>query len=211
MKLKKIASLMLAGVMAVSMLAGCSGNTANENPGSEPETPASSSVTESVLNKTSEAIRNQMTVNTDTKLDDAVAYAARNNSYGMYQVNPAYLDANGKFVKDAEKYMTGGDIQDYSDAAEVKTWDFSYGGNHITKDATYWTMAAVTSTRSDEWIENYIANALDEIADDLDNESVNYSLRVAMADCKADKDTEDVGDTVIIGVAITCDVLKDNH
>ena len=31
MKLKKIASLMLAGVMAVSMLAGCSGNGSNNN------------------------------------------------------------------------------------------------------------------------------------------------------------------------------------
>ena len=43
MKLKKIASLMLAGIMAVSMLAGCKGNTINENPGSsssEPTAPA---------------------------------------------------------------------------------------------------------------------------------------------------------------------------
>ena len=35
MKLKKIASLMLAGVMAVSMLAGCSGNTINDNTGDD--------------------------------------------------------------------------------------------------------------------------------------------------------------------------------
>ena len=36
MKLKKIASLMLAGVMAVSMLAGCSNNTKPEDPAEEP-------------------------------------------------------------------------------------------------------------------------------------------------------------------------------
>ena len=36
MKLKKIASLMLAGVMAVSMLAGCSNGTKPENPAEEP-------------------------------------------------------------------------------------------------------------------------------------------------------------------------------
>ena len=36
MKLKKIASLMLAGVMAVSMLAGCSNGTKPENPTNEP-------------------------------------------------------------------------------------------------------------------------------------------------------------------------------
>ena len=37
MKLKKIASLMLAGVMAVSMLAGCSGNGSNGGNGGEGE------------------------------------------------------------------------------------------------------------------------------------------------------------------------------
>ena len=43
MKLKKIASLMLAGIMAVSMLAGCkSGNAQTENP--VPETPVTSNV-----------------------------------------------------------------------------------------------------------------------------------------------------------------------
>ena len=44
MKLKKIASLMLAGIMAVSMLAGCKGNTVNENPGEQPEEPVASDV-----------------------------------------------------------------------------------------------------------------------------------------------------------------------
>ena len=39
MKLKKIASLMLAGIMAVSMLAGCKSGNANENPGEQPENP----------------------------------------------------------------------------------------------------------------------------------------------------------------------------
>ena len=33
MKLKKIASLMLAGVMAVSMLAGCNNGPVNDNTG----------------------------------------------------------------------------------------------------------------------------------------------------------------------------------
>ena len=42
MKLKKIASLMLAGIMAVSMLAGCKGNAVNENPGEQPEEPTTS-------------------------------------------------------------------------------------------------------------------------------------------------------------------------
>ena len=58
MKLKKIASLMLAGIMAVSMLAGCkSGNAQTENP--VPETPVTSDVVEyanDVLNDTQKAV-----------------------------------------------------------------------------------------------------------------------------------------------------------
>ena len=42
MKLKKIASLMLAGIMAVSMLAGCKGNTISEQPNEQPEEPTTS-------------------------------------------------------------------------------------------------------------------------------------------------------------------------
>ena len=49
MKLKKIASLMLAGIMAVSMLAGCkSGSTNNGNAGSSSSTPATTGVVASV-------------------------------------------------------------------------------------------------------------------------------------------------------------------
>ena len=43
MKLKKIASLMLAGIMAVSMLAACGeGNTINEQPNEQPGEPTTS-------------------------------------------------------------------------------------------------------------------------------------------------------------------------
>ena len=57
MKLKKIASLMLAGIMAVSMLAGCNGKT-EENPGS-----SSSEVT--VVNGAASAINNALSQNKD--------------------------------------------------------------------------------------------------------------------------------------------------
>ena len=48
MKLKKIASLMLAGIMAVSMLAGCKGNTISENPGSSSSEPTVANVVSAV-------------------------------------------------------------------------------------------------------------------------------------------------------------------
>ena len=209
MKLKKIASLMLAGIMAVSMLAGCKTADNGNGGASSSEPTTSSSVTESVLSKTSEALRNKLTVNSDTKLDEAIAYTAQNNSYGNYVENLTVLMDDGVFVIDAEKIMTGGDIQAYT--ANPGDWDFS--ASKVSKDATYWTMYAVTRTKSDEWIIDAVADKLDDLVDQFDDADFEYSVRVAMADCKANENAagSHVGDTVIVGVAITCDNLKDNH
>ena len=214
MKLKKIASLMLAGIMAVSMLAACGNTTTNDDPASsEPTT--SSSVTESVLSKTSEAIRNKMTVNTDDKLDKGIAYAAENNVYATAVTAPTALLKNGAFYKDANKFM---DLKDefYNDNLG-SGWDFTYKTSGATKgidkDCTYWAMGVIDAGHTDEWIMNYIAGELDKLADVLDDGSnIKYTVRVAIADCKTNTVQESkVGDTVIFGVAITSDVLKDNH
>lgn len=79
MKLKKIASLMLAGVMAVSMLTACgsNGNTGNGNNGNEnPDpTPATTSVVDAVNKGQSatNAVKIDFTVNSE--LDNALAKA----------------------------------------------------------------------------------------------------------------------------------------
>ena len=44
MKLKKIASLALAGIMAVSMLAGCKDGTSQEDPSSSSQVPTTANV-----------------------------------------------------------------------------------------------------------------------------------------------------------------------
>ena len=122
MKLKKIASLMLAGVMAVSMLAGCN-TTSNNQPNvpNVPEEPTTSNVTQSVLDKTSEALQKKLSVYDDTKLDQAVAFAAANNVYESFANTLKVLNANGSFVTDASTIMKGGDIQAYSARACFKT------------------------------------------------------------------------------------------
>ena len=48
MKLKKIASLALAGIMAVSMLAGCNGSNGNEQPPASSSEPTTSGFATSV-------------------------------------------------------------------------------------------------------------------------------------------------------------------
>ena len=75
MKLKKIASLMLAGVMAVSMLAGCQ-TTSNDQPTQpeQPTTPATgySATVQSKLSKISNV---KLTLSDDANLDKALDYA----------------------------------------------------------------------------------------------------------------------------------------
>ena len=69
MKLKKIAALALAGVMAVSMLAGCAGKGADDK--KDPTTGTSTAFTNSVvaaLQKKVEAYKDYVTVSTDANL-----------------------------------------------------------------------------------------------------------------------------------------------
>ena len=56
MKLKKIASLALAGIMAVSMLTACGEGTNNSNSGSSSSQPTTASVVSTVKNAIADAI-----------------------------------------------------------------------------------------------------------------------------------------------------------
>ena len=77
MKLKKIASLALAGIMAVSMLAGCSGKTGStEDNGSVVEANNTSAVT-AFNNNQDEDNDVKVVFSADSKLDDLVAQAVR--------------------------------------------------------------------------------------------------------------------------------------
>ena len=83
MKLKKIASLMLAGVMAVSMLAGC--NTAsnggnNSDDGQNQTTPTNSKVVDYANQTLSSTAKKYMTYESASWLDTALKDVATNKS-----------------------------------------------------------------------------------------------------------------------------------
>ena len=76
MKLKKIASLALAGIMAVSMLAGCNG--ASSNPTDEPEvTPATG--TAALINAELDSKKDIIEFKDDSKLQDALTTYFKSN------------------------------------------------------------------------------------------------------------------------------------
>ena len=200
MKLKKIASLMLAGIMAVSMLAACGSTTPNTDP-TEPTTPAAGDFTTTVLNKSSELARDTFTVNDDTKLDDAVAYIAENTLIDNY--SDVLKDVGDDVWADAQNILKS------SDYTRFKTTDDFSGP--VTKDTTYAGLFIVSRERTDEWIAGNLARELDEIIENFDEANCNMSIRVVKADAKYDGDVKKNGECVVVGVLVDYDFTKDNH
>ena len=79
MKLKKIASLAMAGVLAVSMLAGCSttSNTQPEQP-SQPEEPVATGYSAKLQGELSAISQSKLKLSDDADLNEALEYAVGN-------------------------------------------------------------------------------------------------------------------------------------
>ena len=99
MKLKKIASLMLAGIMAVSMLTACGGKTVNDGENNDGTVVApTSSIVTAVNNGQSATNRVKIDFTADTTLDAALTKAVKsigdyNNAAGL-RIEMIRLTAN---------------------------------------------------------------------------------------------------------------------
>ena len=161
MKLKKIASLMLAGVMAVSMLAGCSGKTTNNgNSTPDPETPVASSASTNLYNELSADTRLHITsAKANSDLDKALNNALEVNwndsdlltlyKNAYEQKDPYYVASfvNTGLYNDVAKAMKCGTVFDGAfdntkgDVTVVKT--YYVGGGQTEKGALHWLADAV--------------------------------------------------------------------
>ena len=79
MKLKKIASMMLAGVMAVSMLTACGGNTTDDTqkPEEPDVTPSTSASAQTLVSNMSKEAQNKVTAVSNGDLDAALNSAVK--------------------------------------------------------------------------------------------------------------------------------------
>ena len=154
MKLKKVVSLALAGVLAVSMLAGCAGKD-NGAANNGTEATESTSVVEAVNNGQSANNKVKVTFKSDAKLDealttlvelgskDAVADIQKMTSYKeVLSANKGLLGE--KTAQDVEKYLKTG--MKYTDIEVVPL-------NALTEEAAL-NMAADT-------IDNYVGKLVD--------------------------------------------------
>ena len=108
MKLKKIASLALAGVMAVSMLAGCSGKGSDGN-NSEVVVPSASSIVKAVNDGQKATNKVKVNFTSDSELDAALKRIA--DTYGI-SVDESKIEAaleNLVDLKSEGTFMTKND------------------------------------------------------------------------------------------------------
>ena len=93
MKLKKIASLMLAGVMAASMLAGCNTAAVDPEQPEQPEQPTTSAAAEALYSELTGSAKEMVTAVADADLDAALDDAvAKYWNYGSMVAGEVFQD-----------------------------------------------------------------------------------------------------------------------
>ena len=117
MKLKKIASLMLAGVMAVSMLAGCATADVEPEQPEKPETPATSAAADALYSELTGSAKEKVTAVANAELDSALDDAvAKYWNYGSMTAGDVFQDeikrVNYEGVVDYRETRIGAAVKD---------------------------------------------------------------------------------------------------
>ena len=190
MKLKKIASLALAGIMAVSMLAGCSGSSSSSEPTTPPDTTVTSGIAAAAnnartpyakdvlkLSYTESASLAEMleTVAQDeySKDSEAIESAAGSNSYGA----AAMVANTNDMYKKISQMVTGGasgnidDFMSANDGVRKFVRIFTVGGNYSIGAAGN-AVATLASGFNGLEIANYLPATTDD-------KNVSYTADVA--------------------------------
>ena len=212
MKLKKIASLMLAGIMAVSMLTACdtASNSGDDNgitPPTDDITPAGYSQT--ILDSTSSVIKSMTTARDSQMLKDAVDAAA--NSVNDYKEIDTLQKVEGamnfsrawdskvhdlklvmKVVKGFEKELDKDDI--------FNSWD-NMAAEEINKDGRYVALYAWDRVHNDTDINSKVVSAVSDIFEHLDDRDgatkIDYVLSVEKAQIGTD-----ANGVVLVGIMV---------
>ena len=177
MKLKKFAAMMLAGVMAVSMLAGCSGKGGN-NDGEVVVEPSSSSIVAAFNNGQDEDNDVKVTFTADSGLETVMKKVFAKGGVNATLDKNAIAGLTGKTYDDL---YTKTDIDDSKDK-EVKT-SLTVMTAFESKD--YWEESDVVKAAArtvNETIADLFADNRDETAVGKKYSSCSYTGTVAMVE-----------------------------
>ena len=166
MKLKKIASLMLAGVMAVSMLAGCSGKGNggdNNNGGNTVVEPSTSSIVKAFNDGQDEDNEVKVTFSSDASLDTALKKAIENAGEDAFKTTVSG-DVYGSPSDDIEDYVGRLMGKTYNKALLDKT-NTNKDGQSATVFDMYYVSSIIYWTEEDAV--NAAARAMNEYIKNL--------------------------------------------
>ena len=212
MKLKKIASLMLAGVMAVSMLAGCQ-TTSNDQP-TQPEQPTTPATGYSakLQSELSAIAQDKITFSDSTELNSALEYAAGNVGNDKITQDFIYsVNDGGKvtYIELNDQSALGLVVRGLRDALDVqfdinkneakiisdlnpddtnKSWANWYEKNDVNTVLLYVVNDAVNLNNAMDQIAGRIGDDIEKLDDDFDFDGdgkmdVNYHYTGSVATC----------------------------
>ena len=212
MKLKKIASLMLAGVMAVSMLAGCQNTSVDPEPTPDPDPTPVTGYSAKLQSELSAIAQDKITFSDSTELNSALEYAVGNvgndkiteefidsvNDGGTVTYielnNPTALGLVVRGLRDAldvqfdiNKYEAK-IISDLNPSKVSKSWANWYEKNDVNTVLLYVVNDAVNLNNAMDQIAGRIGDDIEELEDDFDVDDdgamdVNYHYTGSVATC----------------------------
>ena len=180
MKLKKIASLMLAGVMAVSMLAGC--NTASNggnNGEGEGEGQVSTSNSSSILHDAMEGDARKMT----TPVANAALDTALKNAVDTYFQNEGFANLSSSVaVKEKDESKIADALISAMNAKTNINQDLAAANDNdkvTTVVKLYAVEASVSDTYALEQVANEIETSVAGLSEDSQNGEWSYTYTVS--------------------------------
>ena len=173
MKLKKIASLMLAGIMAVSMLAACkSGSNSNNNDGSSSSQPVSnaSTVMQGAL---SEKAALKITFSANSKLDTELVTAV--GHIGAPTIGGYYNDMHA--VQDASTLTASEELKKVVSELDTQRKDLAFGAliPEVDDDLDE-TVRMLYIANSAVDVDSAVKQVAAEISDSIENMQVDNDV-----------------------------------
>ena len=170
MKLKKIASLMLAGVMAVSMLAGCNtasngGNNGGEGEGEGTTTTGYSVAFGDKVEKLSSAVKGMDYVTFADNANDQAALEDALNNAGALSIFVGTLPADVQYLENDDVINM---VDDFKDAAKLNRYGINNGQGVVFNGVS--TINRTTKVGSIYYVDGTVSmdKALNQLAADLD-------------------------------------------
>ena len=225
MKLKKIASLALAGIMAVSMLAGCKdgGNGTNNGGASSDNSNTNSGYSAYVLNMSDAGDSKSIVAADDAKLNAAVENFVKNkpvNFSKMSTVRDLKLlsDVRTPNSADVDVWLAQA-ARDMSGATAVTTgngWNTVLGvDENKDKDKTAYCIYYISAAMNDDVIDNLVADKIDDIAyvinstfTPAENDDYSFTVSATKEYWQVGKDANAKNDGVVIGIAVNFEYNK---